>query len=655
MANELLPGTSLMERYSIIETIAKRDYCNIYKAEDRVEKKIVAVKELFIEAIEKQYRDEALAKFVEEIVLYKELEHENVAPIYNCFRSESAVLSENKQFIVTEYIQGKTLREIKKEKKDSLKPEELKPWILQICSALKYLHEQNPPILFYYLSPDHIIITEDNKVKLINFGMGRFFRSGPFKSNRYMGMPGYSASEQYGIKKVDSRADIFGLGAVIYYMLTEDDPEKHHLNFSPVRTLNPIVSMQFARLISKCLQMKPEDRFENIDHLIKRIEAISLEESQVSSELVKKKEKTEQEEKEVKEKPKKAPGTEVNGWHQNILWTTEKHIPVRKIAPVAIIILVTGLILFFIGKSIMSGPSSPGSLIFATQLKSDEIAVIDGDKKTLFKTLKTGECKGNILVNKDKIYVNGSVSNIFILDTKKVKIDSSINIGTSILDMVMTGDGSSIYGSSTAKGEVLKIAVATKSVATSISVGEAPTGLALSSNEHYLYVANFNSDSISVIDTATNTSIETIENTGTKPKKLLIVPDSNLLYCANWGSGDVTVINTANNSIVKKIKTGDAPNDILLSPDRKRIYVSNNKSRSISIIDMEKDDSVTEINLSGNPLYMGLSPDKKSLLISLTDKNKNNNKILVIDINTNEIIEEIPVNKCILSFIKVNV
>ncbi|MEQ8188815.1 MAG: serine/threonine-protein kinase, partial [Candidatus Eremiobacterota bacterium] len=290
MSNELLPGTILYDHYKISECISTTEFSNIYIAEHLKENnKKVIIKELLHKAIGTNDRAKALEKFQEEIDIYKKLDHPNMAKIIDSFSSESAVYTENKQFIVMEYIEGKTLRKIKEEQKEDVSPDDAGKWLGQIIEVIKYLSEQNPPVIFYYLTPDHVMVTEEGEVKLINFGLGRFFRTGPFKSNQYMGIAGYAAPEQYGIKPVDNRADIFGAGAVIYYMLTQDDPEKHALNFSPVRTLNQMVSMQFARFISKCVQMKAEDRCENINEVIEKLNSITFGDTQVSPDKIKKK------------------------------------------------------------------------------------------------------------------------------------------------------------------------------------------------------------------------------------------------------------------------------------------------------------------------------------------------------------------------------
>ncbi len=654
MSNELLPGTILYDHYKISECISTAEFSNIYIAEHLKENnKKVIIKELLHKAIGTNDRAKALEKFQEEIDIYKKLDHPNMAKIMESFSSESAVYTENKQFIVMEYIEGKTLRKIKEEQKEDLSPDDAGKWFGQIMEVIKYLSEQNPPVVFYYFTPDHVMITDEGQIKLINFGLGRFFRTGPLKSNQYMGIAGYAAPEQYGIKPVDSRADIFGTGAVIYYMLTQDDPEKHALNFSPVRTLNQMVSMQFARFISRCVQMKAEDRCENINEVIEKLNSITFTDAQVSPDKIKKKEEGEK-----KQKPqyKQVVGKEVSGTFQNLLWTVEKYIPLKQILPFTGIVAVLGLIIFIAINFFIHRNKFPSLLVYATQLNTNNILVMDLDKKIKFKTLDTGECKGRIASFNDNLYVSGSVSNIVVINSKKAEISGNITIGSPSMDLIMTKNGSTIYASNTNKGEITKISVQTKSISSYISLGGIPSGLTLSDNEHYLYVANFLLNNITVIDTTKNTITRTIQDPSiNKPIKLLLIPEQNMLYCVNWGSNSISIINLANNTVVKNIKVGNNPNDIILSPDQHSIYIANYKSESLSIIDSKTNNLLSELKLSGMPTCMSLFPEKKELLVSVSSSNKLVNKIIFINLTSNNIKEEIPVENYILSLTVVSI
>jgi len=285
--------------------------------------KKVVIKEFLTKSIEADYRSEALRKFAEEISFYKDLNHKNLARILDCFCSASAVSRENKHFIVMEYVRGKTLREIKEERAEELSPLEVVTWIRQIYKVLNFLDTRKTEIVFYYFSPDHIMVTDHGEVKLINFGLTRFFRKGPFKSNQYMGISGYSAPEQYGIREISTSADIFGLGTVIYYLLTGDDPAKHPLKFAPVTKFNPYVSLQFASVISKCLQLNRHERFQDFKEFEKAFETTGFIDACAVSKLVNN--KNNENNRQIIY-PKKNINKKILKPKNSILWTINKYV-----------------------------------------------------------------------------------------------------------------------------------------------------------------------------------------------------------------------------------------------------------------------------------------------------------------------------------------
>ncbi len=132
-------------------------------------------------------------------------------------------------------------------------------------------------------------------------------------------------------------------------------------------------------------------------------------------------------------------------------------------------------------------------------------------------------------------------------------------------------------------GTVSRVDLLSGQVTTSIDVGLHPSGLAWDEERHHLYVANSNSDSIAVVDTATNRSVETIavqpfsrKVAGAAPESVALSPDSNTLYAACAGINAVAVIDVsaAHPHIAGLIPTGWYPNDVAVSQDGKFIAVS---------------------------------------------------------------------------------
>jgi len=115
-------------------------------------------------------------------------------------------------------------------------------------------------------------------------------------------------------------------------------------------------------------------------------------------------------------------------------------------------------------------------------------------------------------------------------------------------------------------------------------VGSFPVGIAITPNGAFAYVANLNSNSVSVINTATNTVTATIM-AGTGPYGLAITPDGAFAYVTNLNSNDVSVISTATNTVVATVPVGSGPVAVAITPNGAFAYVTNQSSNNVSVIE----------------------------------------------------------------------
>lgn len=143
-----------------------------------------------------------------------------------------------------------------------------------------------------------------------------------------------------------------------------------------------------------------------------------------------------------------------------------------------------------------------------------------------------------------------------------------------------------------------------------IAVGEAPRGIAASSDGARIYVANSGSNSISVIDTSVNRVNATIDNWGYSPEELALSWNDSTLFVTNPRSNNVSVINLASNMVTARINVGEKPIDIVADMERRKMYVSNYYSLSISVIDMATRVVENTISISSNPKYLALCDDR---------------------------------------------
>lgn len=161
-----------------------------------------------------------------------------------------------------------------------------------------------------------------------------------------------------------------------------------------------------------------------------------------------------------------------------------------------------------------------------------------------------------------------------------------------------------------------------KSITANITVIPPPSG--------YTYIANFGSNSVSVIDNVTNLVVATIP-VGKNPTATVVTPDGKQVYVANDNDYTVSVINTAINQVVKTIYVGDIPQQLAISPDGSKIYVPLPITNNITVISTATNSIAGVLPCLPNPYMVAISPDGSFLYTSYGD---NNNVITVLDLNT---------------------
>jgi len=259
-SGRLLGASTLVDRYVILERIAKGGMGAIYKAMDkRLGDKIVAIKEMNAAVIASAEREQVIEAFRREAELLATLQHPNLVRVTDTFQVEAV------HYMVMEYIPGKTLQKLLDESQEPYNEEQVLDWARQLCSVLFYLHSQDPPIIYRDMKPANIMIVEGtDQVKLIDFGIARFYKPGKRKDTIQFGTDGYAPPEQYGKTQTDVRSDVYALGAVLHQLLTLRDPQTVLFQFPPVKDLNPKVSGRVNAAIARAIQLNKDNRPSNI-------------------------------------------------------------------------------------------------------------------------------------------------------------------------------------------------------------------------------------------------------------------------------------------------------------------------------------------------------------------------------------------------------
>jgi tRNA A-37 threonylcarbamoyl transferase component Bud32 len=255
---QLEPDIQLQDRYRVVKLLGGGGMGQVHLAHDtRLADKRCAIKELIPDPhLSPEERAQSAAQFHREAAVLAHLSHPNLPNVSDYFE-------ENERFyLVMDYIEGDTLEARLLASPEGLVQEEVVAWALQLCDVLTYLHSQDPPVIFRDMKPANVMVTPEESVKLIDFGVVRLFDPSKGTDTLKMGTAGYAPPEQYaGQGQTTPRSDVYALGATLYELLTGDDPTAHPFVFTPPRQLKPGVSQVLSDAVMQAVNMNPESRF----------------------------------------------------------------------------------------------------------------------------------------------------------------------------------------------------------------------------------------------------------------------------------------------------------------------------------------------------------------------------------------------------------
>ena len=220
--------------------------------------KLVAIKDTFNQARDPVVRKTIVRNFEREANLLATLDHRAIPRIYDYFTINE------RSYLVLEHIAGKDLEALINDTEDFVLEDRVIAWGLELCDVLSFLHNHKPePIVFRDMKPSNVMITPQDHVVLVDFGIARTFQTG--QKGTMIGTEGYSPPEQYR-GEATPLADIYALGATLHHVLTRRDPRlEAPFSFSerPVRMLNPNVTTELETVVMTALQYNPGDRYQS--------------------------------------------------------------------------------------------------------------------------------------------------------------------------------------------------------------------------------------------------------------------------------------------------------------------------------------------------------------------------------------------------------
>jgi serine/threonine protein kinase len=257
-----------LDRYEIVDEIGKGAMGSVYLAQDPLIGRLVAIKTFNVKGLaDTGTLTHLRALSVREASAAGILSHPNIVTIHDVVDTAG----DSPPFIAMEYVRGTNLQELLKPRKP-LPLDFVRSVLSQVSSALDYAHSKG--VVHRDVKPANILITDDEQVKLTDFGIAYLRGADPANEKKRLGTPAYASPEQIMGDKVDHRADLFSLGVVLYEMLLGTAPFKgktpaavtHQIVHDPVaapKTVDADFPEAVAEVLSKTLSKNPDHRFQS--------------------------------------------------------------------------------------------------------------------------------------------------------------------------------------------------------------------------------------------------------------------------------------------------------------------------------------------------------------------------------------------------------
>ncbi len=259
----LSKGQKINNRYEIVKTIGEGGMANVYLANDTILDRKVAVKVLRGDL---SSDDKFIRRFQREALSVSNLSHPNIVEVYDVGEEEGS------HYIVMEYIEGKTLKQLLK-KRESLTLTEVIDIMTQLTDGISHAHESY--IIHRDIKPQNIMIEDDGRIKITDFGIAMALNATQLtQTNSVMGSVHYLPPEQASGKGATIKSDIYSLGILMYELLTGNVPFKgdnaveialkHMKDKIPsVRKQDPSIPQSVENIILKAAAKNPRNRYDS--------------------------------------------------------------------------------------------------------------------------------------------------------------------------------------------------------------------------------------------------------------------------------------------------------------------------------------------------------------------------------------------------------
>jgi serine/threonine-protein kinase len=265
-------GTVLGGRYRVQNTLGTGGMAVVYKAEDILLSRFVALKMLH-----RRYAEDTpfRVRFEQEARVMASLDHENIVKVYDISQDGEF------PFIVAEYVSGQDVGSMLKSTPGKWLNEQVTLGIVtQLLRALAYAHQRR--VVHRDIKPSNILITRENIVKVADFGIARIVEDEEVgKPGEIIGSARYMSPEQLKGEETTPRSDLYSVGILLYHCLTGRPPfsgathsvarQQIHKEPTPPRELNKAISSHLEAVILKALAKDPGDRYSSASAMLESL------------------------------------------------------------------------------------------------------------------------------------------------------------------------------------------------------------------------------------------------------------------------------------------------------------------------------------------------------------------------------------------------
>lgn len=279
------PNTSwLNNRYRLLALIAGGGMATVYKAQDTLLNRVVAIKTLRDQfALDPQF----MSRFRDEAQAAANLNHPNVVTVFDVGKDK--LQGVERQYLVMEYVEGHDLKHILRDRLSSnpgrppFNIEEAVNIIRQVCEGVGSAH--NRGLAHCDLKPQNVMMSPSGRVKVTDFGIARAYTAlSNERSDTVWGTPQYFAPEQAAGHPTSAASDVYSIGVMLYEMLagrlpfeSRDSKElaRMHIIAQPpeLHSLNAGVSLQLEAIVNKALAKDPANRYRDANQLARVLDA----------------------------------------------------------------------------------------------------------------------------------------------------------------------------------------------------------------------------------------------------------------------------------------------------------------------------------------------------------------------------------------------